>query len=104
MPARAILGTLLAVFLPAASVAQITAPGTDYVTFWSGELRIFAQKDDTEVVLVDVDTNAPLSRKNSRITFFGAPGNPFVLPRAGDMFRGEGGTQSSTLEIRASGS
>jgi hypothetical protein len=80
--------------------AQITAPGTDYVAFWSGELRIFAQKPDTEVELIDVDTNAPLSPADSRITTFGAPSNPFVLSQAGDFFVGNGGIQSVNLEIR----
>jgi len=89
---------LLAGFtVPAA--AQITTPGTDYVTFWSGELRIFAQKPNTSVTLINVDTDAPLAVDDPRLDVPLAS-NPFVLANAGDMFLATGGIGSVIREIR----
>ncbi len=80
--------------------AQITSPGTDYVSFWSGELRIFAQRPDTEVLLIDIDTAVPLSFADPRIDSSSHLSNPFVLTQEGDMFLGEGGLGGPNDEIR----
>ena len=67
------------------------ATGTDYVSFWSGDLRIFAQEADTTVTLTDIDTGSTLvlvnPGKDPRINTSPAPThatNPFTLVNAGD--------------------
>lgn len=112
---RALLLTLVAGGGTAS--AQITAPGTDYPTFWSGELRIFAQKPDTRVTILDLNTATPLGLSGGgadpRITggpcyIVSADGtrtedptNPFVLPDRGSMFRCTGGLGGPEDEIQA---
>lgn len=93
------LGICLTFGFAVPAAAQITAPGTDYVTFWSGELRIFAQKPGTLVALINIDTNALLQVDDPRLD---APlaSNPFVLADAGDMFVATGGGGAVSREIR----
>ena len=74
--------------------------GTSYVSFWSGDLRIFAQYDNTQVLLTDLDTGAPLSLTDVRIDQLNVTSNPFVLNNAGDSFEGIGGLGDSQQEIR----
>jgi hypothetical protein len=98
---------LMALVLPARADVP---PGTDYVSFWSGDLRIIAQDSDTEVELVDITTGNPLSfGSDPRIgncllrSGAGASGvanNPFVLPIAGDMFVCSGGLGAPDDEIQ----
>jgi hypothetical protein len=90
---------LIAAIMPSVVLAD-PLPGTEYVTFWSGDLRIFAQEDNTEVLLVDIDTGLPLSISDSRITSTNVVSNPFILASAGDAFEGIGGTGLVLNEIR----
>ncbi len=76
------------------------ATGTEYLSFWSGELRIFAQEDNTEVLLIDIDTGSPLSLSDGRINSLNVSSNPFVLASAGDSFEGIGGLGGINAEIR----
>ncbi|MFQ6106061.1 MAG: PKD domain-containing protein [Thermoplasmata archaeon] len=75
------------------------ATGTDYLTFWSGDLIIIAQEPATKVYLYDIDTGGLLSTTDSRLD---SPPivNPFVLSNAGDSFIERGGVGSPTQEIR----
>ena len=99
------------------ATAQITAPGTDYPTFWSGELRIFAQAPDTRVTLINLDDESlfalPGDSSPDPRLFGGpcyiiaadgsttdAPSNPFVLRDRGSMFRCTGGIGGPDDEIR----
>lgn len=67
IPARvAVLATLLLGALAPSAAAEKTA-GTEFVTFWSGDLRVLAQKPNTRVTLVDVDTGDPLPLGDPRI-------------------------------------
>ena len=105
---------LLAVLLVAAALVLVfssrlssQATGTEYVTFWSGDLRIFALEDQTEVELIDIDTGSPLiltgASKDSRINSTPAPTfgtNPFTIPSAGDSFEARGGLGGLNAEIR----
>ncbi len=108
-----ILTLPLAALISATAVnSQITAPGTDYPTFWSGELRVFAQQPDTRVTLLDLDDGSLFDLGDARaaggpcyvITAGGAivepPTNPFLLPDRGSMFRCTGGLGGPTDEIR----
>ncbi|MGA1840051.1 MAG: PKD domain-containing protein [bacterium] len=87
-------------FLPSKAYAAVS--GTEYITFWSGDLRIIAHNDNTKITLIDIDTGAPLSMSDSRInrslTIFLT--NPFVLNEAGDSFEGVGGLGGPNAEIR----
>ncbi|UCF07345.1 MAG: PKD domain-containing protein, partial [Thermoplasmata archaeon] len=75
------------------------ATGTEYLAFWSGELRIIAQKDYTQVTLYDIRTGALLPINDPRLVT-PLPSNPFTLASAGDMWTGLGGMQSYWLEIQ----
>ena len=70
----------------ASSLAFGQASGTEYVSFWSGDLRIFANEDDTTVELIDIDTGLPLSMVDVRISSTNFGTNPFTLASAGDSF------------------
>ncbi len=59
-------------------------------TFWLGDLRIFAWTDNTEITLIDIQTNQPLKITDSRISSKNVTSNPFVLENAGDSFEGVG--------------
>lgn len=78
------------------------ATGTEYITFWSGELRIFAHEDNTEVTLIDVATGVPLnftldSRvENETVSHLD---NPFVL-NSSEYFGGLGGRGGPNDEIQ----
>ena len=95
------------------SFAVLKAPvpvstGTDYVSFWSGELRIFAQQPDTEVLLVDIETGSPInlvtdtrvSSPNVKINGVVDTSNPFLLSAVGDQWVGRGGLGGPNVEIR----
>ncbi|MFQ5911520.1 MAG: hypothetical protein ACE5IJ_12505, partial [Thermoplasmata archaeon] len=75
------------------------ATGTEFLTFWSGDLIIIAQQPDTEVSLYDIDTGTLLSATDSRLN---SPpiSNPFVLSNSGDSWKERGGVGSLTQEIR----
>ena len=98
---------LLVLMTTAVSPSQL-APAEDeffniYVTFWSGDLRIFALADNTLVTIRDLDTGEILSLDDPRISDSPAPNfdtNPFVLAEAGDAFEGVGGIGPIDQEIR----
>jgi len=83
-----------------------TPSGTDYVTFWSGDMRIYSQQPNTEVTLIDIDTGLTLNMlADPRISWANINGtssnsNPFTLSTAGDQWRGRGGIGAPTQEIR----
>ena len=74
--------------------------GTDYVTVWRGDLRIFAQHANTRVVLIDVATGTPLAVNDPRLDAVNVTTNPFVLSQAGDAFEGISGSGDLSNEIR----
>ena len=85
------LAMLLVTITSSASLAyspfvQPGVPSTQYVTVWSGDLRIFALKDNTQVTVIDIDTGAPLAFEDSRVSSTNFATNPFVLLHAGDSF------------------
>jgi hypothetical protein len=83
------LALVAAVLWPAAapsSFAQGAAPGTEYVTFWRGDLRVFAVRDRTEVTLIDINSGLPLNPGNWLGNF---ATNPFVLDNPGDSFEAD---------------
>ena len=82
------LGLGLALLAPAGfeARAQGGAPGTEYVTFWRGDLRIHAVRDRTEVTIIDVNTGLPLAPTGWTGNF---ATNPFVLANAGDSFEAD---------------
>ncbi|MFQ6128284.1 MAG: PKD domain-containing protein [Thermoplasmata archaeon] len=75
------------------------ATGTEFLTFWSGDLIIIAQEPDTEVSLYDLDTGNLLSSTDWRLS---SPpiSNPFVLTNSGDSWRERGGVGPLSYEIR----
>jgi len=78
------------------------ATGTEYVCFWSGDLRIFAHEDDTEVTLINIRSGNLLPVDHPRIDRTNVAGNPFILAIAGDSFEGIGGLggPGDELEVR----
>lgn len=72
--------------------------GTSFVTFWSGDLRIIAHENDTEVTLINVDTGLPLPLPTYRVLSTNVASNPFTLG-AGESFEGRSRT-SIANEIR----
>src|SRR5688572_8401442 len=68
---------------PRPSAAQGSATGTQYVTFWRGDLRIVATRGRTQVTIVDVTTGAALSATQWIGNY---ATNPFVLASPGDSF------------------
>ena len=91
-----VIACLLA-FAPAAS-AQDEDTGTQYVTFWRGELRIFALRPNTRVTLIDLNSGAPLNPANWAGNF---ATNPFVLVNAGDAFEADSGFTEQRVRIVA---
>ncbi|MCZ6690414.1 MAG: PKD domain-containing protein [Planctomycetota bacterium] len=82
------------------SFSAQAATGTEYVTFWSGDLRIFAQRPGTDVELIDVATGATLPLTDPRIFSTNVATNPFVLASIGDSFEGIGGLGLQIAEIQ----
>jgi hypothetical protein len=72
--------------------------GTQYVTFWRGELRIHALRPDTRVTLIDLNSGLPLDPANWSGTF---ATNPFVLANAGDSFEADSGFTEQRIRIVA---
>ena len=75
----------------------------DYLTFWSGHLRIFALDDDVEVTMYDIATGLPLDFSDPRIDSTNFLTNPFRLEKIGDAFEGKGGlseTRTAEEEIQ----
>lgn len=85
--------------VPVEEVIMSQATGTEYLTFWSGDLIISAQEPDTRVYLYDIDTGALLSTTDPRLS---SPpiSNPFVLSNFGDSWEERGGVGDPTKEIR----
>ena len=77
------------------ALGQGSATGTQYVTFWRGDLRIIATEPDTQVTLIDVETGAALSKNDYDSNF---NKNPFTLVNPGDSF--EGDNQGATFRVR----
>jgi uncharacterized Zn-finger protein len=75
-------------------------PDLQHLTFWSGELRIFALQDNVKVEIYDLDTGEYLDPTDPRIEATNFNANPFVLAKAGDAFEGIGGRGEVTNEIR----
>ena len=76
-----------------APVTVIQAPtaitnGTAYVTFWRGDLRIFATEPNTKVTLIDINTGVLLNMAGISDNFGNA--NPFVLSGVGAAERHDG--------------
>lgn len=82
----------------AATALAQEEPCTEYVTFWRGELRIFATADATRVTLVDLNSGAPLNPANWSGNF---ATNPFVLANAGDSFEADSGFVEQRVRIVA---
>ena len=106
---RAFIAVLVAFafLLMVTADTRALATGTEYVTFWSGDLRIFALEDGVVVELTDIDTGLPLvltgPSKDPRINSLPAPTfgtNPFTLLSAGDSFEARGGLGGINAEIR----
>ena len=72
------------------SAGPAADPGTQYVTFWLGDLRIFAHEPDTKVEIINIDTGSTLPFIGITRNF---PTNPFTLVNAGDSFEGGSGFQ-----------
>ena len=85
---------------PPTILSAAAATGTEYVTFWSGDLRIFAREPGTSVELTDIDTGLPLSLADTRIIGTNVASNPFTLFAAADSFEGIGGLGGPFDEIR----
>lgn len=95
----AALSVLFAAMTPVLSQGTVRA-GTQYLTFWSGDLRIIAAEERTEVRLVDVETGELLSLDHPQIDRVNVTSNPFVLDAAGDAFEGIGGIGGPNAELR----
>ena len=88
----------LGLLLIGAGARAQEAPGTQYVTFWRGELRIFATAPETRVTLIDLNSGGPLDPANWSGNF---ATNPFVLTNAGDAFEADSGFVEQRVRIVA---
>jgi hypothetical protein len=92
-PVRLLATGLACACLAASALGQST--GTQYATFWRGDLRILAARPDTLVTILDVSTGLPLDPVNWTGNF---TTNPFRLGSVGDSF--EGSSRGATFRVR----
>ena len=86
-------------YVPVGEEIMSQATGTEFLTFWSGDLIIMAQEPDTKVHLYDLDTGGLLSTTDPRLS---SPPitNPFILSNFGDSWEEKGGVGNLNQEIR----
>jgi uncharacterized Zn-finger protein len=75
-------------------------PDQQHLTFWSGDLRLFALQNNTRVEIFDLDTGSHLDFADPRVESVNFDTNPFVLERAGDSFEGIGGQGQPDNKLR----
>jgi hypothetical protein len=103
--AIAFVAGFLLVTMTTVVIPKVLAPAehdafNEYLTFWSGDLRIFTLTGNASVTIYDLDTNLPLDFSDPRIDSTNFTTNPFVLENAGDAFEGVGGLGEADEEIR----
>jgi hypothetical protein len=94
------VSVIMLVFMAGENLSNAQATGTEYVTFWSGDLRIFATKADTKVEIIDIATGNILPFSDSRVSSTNFATNPFVLTNPCDSFEGVGGLGNPNREIQ----
>jgi hypothetical protein len=104
------VGIGLAVVIILVMMTAIVRPGplapeqqdvfADYLTFWSGDLRIFTLTGNASISIYNLDTGELLDFSDPRIASTNFATNPFVLQNQGDAFEGLGGIGAPDQEIR----
>lgn len=94
-----LISSISPLYVPVGEEIMSQATGTEFLTFWSGNLIIMAQEPDTKVHLYDLDTGGLLSTTDSRLS---SPpiANPFILSNSGDSWEEKGGVGNLNQEIR----